>query len=71
MFVNKEVPVTENEMSTRAAFAILTMATVKEAADAFDRGDVNVCDALEAIVDAVGAYADVCHEAARPRRAAA
>lgn len=47
--------------------AILTLAEVKAAAEAFDRGDSNVFDALDAIVVAVEAYQNV----AAPRRDAA
>ncbi len=62
---------TENNLSRPVASAILTMAAVKNAADTFERGDVNVYDALDAILVAVDAYAGTRQEATRPRRAAA
>ena len=46
--------------------AILTLAEIKAATEAFDRGDANAFDALEEIVVAVDAW-----RAARPRREAA
>lgn len=39
-----------------AKAAILALAEVKAAAEAFDRGETNAFDALEAIADAVDAY---------------
>ena len=50
-----------------AKHAILTLAEIKAAIDAFDGGATNVFDALDAIMVALEAYAD----AARPRRDAA
>lgn len=38
------------------AAAILTLAQIKATIDAFDRGDANVFDALDGIIDAVEAY---------------
>lgn len=39
-----------------SVFAILTLAEVKAATDAFDRGENNVFDTLDTIVVAVEAY---------------
>ena len=36
--------------------ALLTLAEIKAAIEAFDRGDSNVCDVLDAIIVAVEAY---------------
>ena len=47
--------------------AILTLAEIKTAVAAFDRGEINVIDALDAIVVAVGSY----QAAAQSRREAA
>lgn len=41
-----------------AQAAILAIAEIKAAADAFDRGDANVHDALDSILAAVAAYRD-------------
>ena len=50
-----------------AMAAVLTLAEIKAATEAFDRGDVNAHDTLEAILKAIAA-----HQAARdPRREAA
>jgi hypothetical protein len=38
------------------ATAILTLAEIKVAVDAFDRGDTNVFDTLDAIIVAVAAH---------------
>ena len=47
-----------------AKSAILTMAEIKATTEAFDRGETNVLDALDAIVLAIEAY----RAAERPRR---
>ena len=47
--------------------AILTLAEIKAATEAFDRGEANAFDALDAIEVAIDAY----RAAARPRRDAA
>jgi len=52
---------------TRAA--ILTIAEIKAAADAFDRGDTNLSDALDSIIVAVEAYRHASRP--EPRRDAA
>ena len=55
-----------------ATTAILTLADIKAAADAFERGEVNVFDALDATAVAIEAYEATAREAtARPRRDAA
>jgi hypothetical protein len=52
---------------TPAVLAILTLSEIKAAAERFDRGAVNVFDALDAIVEAITAY----RLAMRPGREAA
>lgn len=57
-----------------AKSAILAIADVKEAVAAFDRGEVNVFDALDAVLAAAGIRSGlprVRRPAARPRRRAA
>ena len=44
---------TDNEQRTPAVLAILTLSEIKAAADRFDRGAVNVFEALDAIVEAI------------------
>ncbi len=56
----------ENDRSP-AATAILTVAQIKATAESFDRGELNVFVALDAIVKAVRSY----QAAALPRREAA
>jgi hypothetical protein len=48
---------THKTYATVAKRAVLVMAEIKAATDAFDRGDTNVFDALDAIRVAVEAYA--------------
>jgi hypothetical protein len=50
-----------------AKSAMLTMAEIRTATDAFDRGETNVFDALDAVVVAIEAY----RAAERPRGKAA
>ena len=59
----------EHAHHTPASLAIFTMAAIKAATDAFDRGDSNVCDALDAIIEAVDEFRSAA--AARSRREAA
>jgi hypothetical protein len=47
---------TNKNFATLAKRAVLVMAEIKAATDAFDRGDTNVFDALDAIRVAVAAY---------------
>jgi hypothetical protein len=57
-----------------ATTAILTLAEIKAAVDAFDRGDTNVLDALNTIAVAVEAYRAALTEKpkrSRPTRRAA
>jgi hypothetical protein len=55
-----------------ATTAILTLADIKAAANAFEQGEVSVFDALDAIAMAIEAYAATAREAtAQPRRNAA
>jgi len=58
---------TDQERHTPAVLAILTLADIKAAADRFDRGMVNVFDALDAIAEAITTY----RLALRPGREAA
>jgi hypothetical protein len=58
---------TDKERRTPAVLAILTLSEIKAAADRFDRGAVNVFDALDAIVESIAAY----RLAMRPGREAA
>jgi len=48
---------TNKTFAKLAKRAVLVMAEIKVAADAFDQGDTNVFDALDAIRVAVEAYA--------------
>ena len=57
----------EQELRTPAALAILTLAEIKAATQSFDDGRASVSDALDAIMFAVAAYRharDVRREAA-------
>jgi hypothetical protein len=57
----------EQELRTPAALAILTLAEIKAATQSFDDGRASVSDALDAIMFAVAAYrhaTDVRREAA-------
>ena len=56
-----------------ATTALLTLADIKAAADAFEQGEVSVFDALDAVAVAIHAYeATAAREAtAQPRRSAA
>jgi hypothetical protein len=49
---------TNKNFAKLAKRAVLVMAEIKAATDAFDRGDTNVFDALDAIRVAVEAYAE-------------
>ena len=53
----------------RAHAAMLTIAEIKAAAEAFDRGDSNLYDALDSIIAAVEAYRSASRP--EPRRDAA
>ena len=48
---------TNKTFAKLAKRAVLVMAEIKAATDAFDRGDTNVFDALDAIRVAIEAYA--------------
>lgn len=53
---------------SRAAYnAILLLAEIKAAVEAFDRGETNAFDVVDAVTHAVSAY----HAAAKPPRKAA
>jgi len=58
---------THTDPQPRAAVAIVTLAVIKAEAEAFDRGDTSVFDALDAIIVAVEDY----QATARVRREAA
>ena len=47
---------TTNQDVVRATTAILAMAEIKAAAEAFDQGETNVFDALDSVVVAIEAY---------------
>lgn len=51
-----------------ARLAVLAMAEIKAATDAFDRGEVNVHDAVEAVAAAVDACREAVVEGQRHRR---
>ena len=55
-----------------ATTALLTLADIKAAADAFEQGEVSVFDALDAVAVAIEAYEATAREAtAEPKRNAA
>lgn len=63
---------TMNRGMKSATTAILTLADIKAAANAFEQGEVSVFDALDAIAMAIEAYEATAREAtAQPRRNAA
>ncbi len=66
---NKEGAMKKTDTISLAKAVILTLAEIKAAVEAFDRGETNAFDALDAVVMEVEAY----REAARPdkRRGAA
>lgn len=47
---------TSQQLQSPSGFAILALAEIKSATDAFDRGESNVFDALDVIVAVVEAY---------------
>lgn len=47
---------TSENQRARSAVAIFTLAEIKSAADAFDRGECNVCETLDVIIVTVEAY---------------
>ncbi len=53
-----EGAMTNKTFATLAKRAVLVMAEIKTATDAFERGDTNVFDALDAIRVAVESYAE-------------
>jgi hypothetical protein len=57
----------KQELRTPAGLAILTLVEIKAASEAFDKGEANVYDILDAIVAAIEAY----HAAEQRRRKAA
>lgn len=62
-----EVAMSAKRNPTPARVAILTLAEIKAAVGAFDRGEKNAFDVLDAVLVAVEAW----RAAARPRRRAA
>jgi len=58
---------TDNQLRTPEVLAILALADIKTAVEAFDGGETNVVDALDAIV----AVVEVWQRAGRLRRVAA
>jgi len=57
MILIKECAVVPNENVSLATCAIMTMAEVKAATEAFDLGEISVFDALAAISTAMEVYA--------------
>jgi hypothetical protein len=55
-FIITEVSMSSNNSHALATTAILTLAEIKHVAEAFDGGEVNLFDALDAIGVAVEAY---------------
>jgi hypothetical protein len=53
---SKEAVMSKPQRRTPAAIAILTLAEIKTAAKAFDNGECNLFDSLDAISAAVVAY---------------
>jgi hypothetical protein len=47
---------TDHEQHAPAAIAIFTVAAIKTATDAFESGDTNVYDALDAIIEAIDGF---------------
>jgi hypothetical protein len=43
----------DREHRLPASFALFTLAAIKVATDAFERGDTNVCDTLDTIIEAI------------------
>ena len=60
---------TSDRLQAQSAFAILTLAEIKAATIAFDRGESNVFDSLDAIMVVVEAYQAGVRK--KPRRDAA
>jgi len=54
----KEGSMDDTNFVVMAKRAVLAMAEIKAATEAFDQGDTNVFDALDAVRVAVEAYAD-------------
>jgi hypothetical protein len=54
--VDKEVAMKKTYTSSFAKAIILTLAEIKTAVEAFDRGETNALDAMDAIVAEVEAY---------------
>lgn len=54
-------------LSQLAKTAVLVIAEIKDATEAFDRGDTSACETLGMVATAIEAY----RAAARPRREAA
>ena len=47
---------TSEQLRAPSPLAILTLADITSATDAFNRGEINVFDALDSIIAAVAAY---------------
>ena len=60
---------TDHEQHAPAAIAIFTVAAIKTATDAFESGDSNVGDALNAIIEAIDDFRTAAID--RSRREAA
>ena len=64
-FIITEVSMSSNNSHALATTAILTLAEIKHVAEAFDGGEVNLFDALDAIGVAVEAYQGEVQQQAR------
>jgi len=51
--IPKEAVMTDRNQSTPASLALLALMEIKAATEAFDSGDTNVFDALDAIIAAI------------------
>ena len=60
---------TNHQQHTPAALAIFTVAAIKTATDAFESGDTNVYDSLDAIIEAIDEFREAAAD--RGRREAA
>lgn len=55
----KEGEMDDTNFMLMAKRAVLAMAEIKAAADAFDQGDTNVFDALDSVMVAIEGYAEL------------
>lgn len=55
----------DRERRLPASFALFTLAAIKVATDAFESGDTNVCDTLDAIIEAIDEFRAVVTDRGR------